>query len=264
MSIESGRGISPFAGLMKQAGLKPGGLSETGKGDRGFDALLQEVATAVQRQQDPLNSSAPLSKSEIETLLNRMQMEMNARLWLAVVNEKDGDSSSSSFMSSLLALSRVNLSEDIASGRDASQTSKFRQSHQKNAVFYSKSELEPIIAQAAETYQVDADLIRGVIKAESNFNVKAVSPKGAMGLMQLMPETARELGVRNAYNPEENIMAGTRYLKGLLTRYNGNVSLALAAYNWGMGNVEKYPNRLPAETRTYISRIMQLYRDAKV
>jgi len=70
-----------------------------------------------------------------------------------------------------------------------------------------------------------------------------------------MPETAKELGVEDSYDPVENIMAGTRYLKGLLDRYDGNVPLALAAYNWGMGNVERHPERLPRETQTYIARI---------
>jgi soluble lytic murein transglycosylase-like protein len=107
---------------------------------------------------------------------------------------------------------------------------------------------------------VDSSLIRSVIQAESGFDPDATSPKGAMGLMQLMPDTARGLGVTDAYAPEQNIMAGTRYLKYLLDRYNGDVPLALAAYNWGMGNVERGTGRYPEETREYISRIMKSYR----
>jgi soluble lytic murein transglycosylase-like protein len=122
---------------------------------------------------------------------------------------------------------------------------------------------EPIIRQASETYGVDAGLIRAVIRAESNFRNESTSPKGAMGLMQIMPATAKDLGIRDAYDAQENIMGGTRYLKGLLDRYRGDVPTALAAYNWGMGNVDRRPENLPRETRVYISRIQQFMDERK-
>ncbi len=125
-----------------------------------------------------------------------------------------------------------------------------------------KAELDEIIKHASDTYGVDPDLITSVIQAESDFDAGATSSRGAMGLMQLMPATAKELGVKNCYNPAENIMAGTRYLKSLLNRYDGNIDLTLAAYNWGMGNVERHPDRLPQETRTYIARVSRLLQDS--
>lgn len=118
--------------------------------------------------------------------------------------------------------------------------------------------LEPIIARASSRYGVDASLIKAVIKAESNFNPRAVSSAGARGLMQLMPGTARGLGVTDSFDPEQNVMAGTRFLRNLLDRYDGNLDAALAAYNWGPGNVDKHPTRLPSETRAYLARIKQL------
>ncbi|OPZ59581.1 MAG: Membrane-bound lytic murein transglycosylase F precursor [Deltaproteobacteria bacterium ADurb.Bin510] len=120
-------------------------------------------------------------------------------------------------------------------------------------------DVDGLIEKAAETHGVDKDLIRAVIRAESNFNPRATSPKGAMGLMQLMPATARGLGVSDAYDPEQNIMAGTRFLKSLLNRYDGDIGQALAAYNWGPGNVDRHPDRLPLETRNYIAKITADY-----
>ena len=138
---------------------------------------------------------------------------------------------------------------------EASFVSKVELDPQKGKEIKSPPELNDIIENASKNYEVDPELIRSVIKAESNFDANATSSKGAMGLMQLMPETAKDLGVKNCYNPIENIMAGTRYLKSLLNRYDGNVELTLAAYNWGMGNVEKHPDKLPKETREYIVRV---------
>jgi soluble lytic murein transglycosylase-like protein len=120
-----------------------------------------------------------------------------------------------------------------------------------------RAQFEPYVLQHAERYSVRPDLVRAVIQVESAFNPRARSPKGAMGLMQLMPATAIELGVRNPYDPSENIRGGTAYLRRLLDRYQGNEELALAAYNAGSGAVEKYGRVVPPyrETRDYVKRV---------
>jgi soluble lytic murein transglycosylase-like protein len=157
------------------------------------------------------------------------------------------------------------LSEKTQTGRDAleppaEQTSSMSSlSLPSSPLGNGKEWLEPIIAKASSRYGVETGLIKAVIKAESNFNPSAVSSAGARGLMQLMPGTARSLGVNDSFDPEQNVMAGTRFLRDLLDRYNGNMDSALAAYNWGPGNVDRKPEHMPRETRDYLTRVKQLY-----
>ena len=119
----------------------------------------------------------------------------------------------------------------------------------------------PLIQKASDKYKVDYSLVKAVIKAESNFNHKAVSPKGAQGLMQLMPKTASTLQVKDSFEPESNIEGGVKYLRYLMNVYNGHLPLALAAYNAGEKAVARYGGIPPyAETKGYVKRVLSLYK----
>ena len=116
---------------------------------------------------------------------------------------------------------------------------------------------DDLISEHSRTHRVRPDLVRAVMQVESGFNPYARSPKGAMGLMQLMPATAKQFGVKNAFNPVENVRAGVAYLRELLDRYQNNEELALAAYNAGPGAVDKHGQTVPPyrETRSYVTQI---------
>ena len=132
------------------------------------------------------------------------------------------------------------------------------------AMDVSKEPFGDLITAAARRYSVDADLITSVIAAESNFDPKAISRRNARGLMQLLPVTAASLGVKNIFDPQENIDAGTRYLRDLLQVYKNDLGLTLAAYNAGPDRVQRY-GRVPpfAETISYVRRVKQTYEQRK-
>src|SRR5215472_4985199 len=128
------------------------------------------------------------------------------------------------------------------------------------AVSIDRDGVEKLVREAAERHQVDPALVRAVIETESNWNPGAVSRKGALGLMQLIPTTAQRFGVDDLYSPQQNVDAGVRYLKTLLERYNGNLELALAAYNAGEGAVER-AHGVPRfrETLDYVQKVQSAY-----
>ncbi|NMA28166.1 MAG: lytic transglycosylase domain-containing protein [Burkholderiales bacterium] len=123
------------------------------------------------------------------------------------------------------------------------------------------AQFDGFIREASQKWNVDESLIRAVIKQESGFDPRATSWCGAQGLMQLMPETAAGLGVKDSYDPQQNIMGGTRYLRSLLDRFDGNISKALAGYNAGPGAVEKHGGIPPyQETQHYVANVLEFYR----
>jgi soluble lytic murein transglycosylase-like protein len=135
-----------------------------------------------------------------------------------------------------------------------------RDGAQSPASVSSSADYDEVIRMTSDRHSIDADLVRAVIKAESDFNSNARSRKGAMGLMQLMPDTARLYNVLNAFDPVDNIEGGVRHLRMLLERYQGDLTLSLAAYNAGSGAVEKHGGIPPfVETREYVRRVLRFY-----
>jgi soluble lytic murein transglycosylase-like protein len=135
---------------------------------------------------------------------------------------------------------------------------------EKRVIFQLKGDIalyDDLIARTSERYRVDSALVKAIIKAESNFNHRAVSPVGARGLMQLMPSTAASLQVKDSFHPENNVDGGVRYLRYLMNLFNGNLPLVLAAYNAGENAVIRHNNRIPPypETQTYVKRVLNYF-----
>ena len=130
---------------------------------------------------------------------------------------------------------------------------------------YTPDKYDELISVASKQYGVDSRLVKAIIKAESDFNPKAVSKKGAMGLMQIMPQNFQRLDIEDPFDPRENIMGGTRYFRYLYDRFDGKLALSLAAYNAGPTTVENYNKTIPPyrETEQYVQRVLKYYRNYK-
>lgn len=158
-------------------------------------------------------------------------------------------------MSKISGVSNIIKSADYETGnRKVNRTGKESFSTYLNE----NKSLDEIFERASKKYNVPVSLLKAIGKAESDFNPNAVSKAGAQGIMQLMPGTAKDLGVTDSFDPEQNIMGGSKYIADLLKRYNGDTKLALAAYNAGMGNVKKYGGIPPfKETQNYVVKVMK-------
>ncbi len=243
------------------------------KNDGSFNDLLTNKIESITKQDDLSYAAIPLDRKRLLQLIENIQTQMNNHLYEALY-ESDEDETFNGFQLDWMNLPGPDATQieqivpKIQHGSAKEKRTKIRagidqivnfpkiqHDSPKEKITKTRAGIDQIVDRASKKYNVNSDLIKAVVRAESDFDVKCTSSKGAMGLMQLMPGTAKELGVKNPYDPEENIMAGTRYLKSLIDRYDGNIPLSLAAYNWGMGNVERHPDWLPKETRTYIARI---------
>ena len=252
-------GFCPTANVQKKGGGEQGSFVEFLEKVSGNSPELQATR--------PEDSQSGSGAQDALALCQRMALQMNESL-LRILSDTEGDTlGDNPMMDDPMALFAKGSKEEafLSTIRQHSSKMPLTQSQAPEPIAKETPErinplpgvhaIDSIIQQAATAYGVDTQLIKGVIQAESDFDPNAISPKGAAGLMQLMPNTAKELGVTDPFNPTENIMGGTRYLKQLLDRYDGSVPLALAAYNWGMGNMDSRRSQMPAETKNYVAKI---------
>lgn len=206
-------------------------------------------------------TAAPCSAADSAVLRNGFSIRFERRLDMGLVTRLYVSADESSFVD--IPTAEIDHIENAPD--DAAPTANKQSSQSKNQSPERPVDLDELVASASGAYRLDPDLVNSVIRAESGFNVHAVSPKGAQGLMQLMPQTASLLGVQNAFDPRANVAGGTRYLRELLERYNFDLIKALAAYNAGPQRVEQYGGVPPYyETKAYVARIVRDFNKKKL
>ncbi|CCF14193.1 transglycosylase SLT domain protein [Brevibacillus laterosporus GI-9] len=222
-------------------------LASTGQYTSSDVTQVAQLQGLLDNQTNP-DGQDPLFSDVFENELQKYQHVISKEQVLA---ELDGTNQQQNSWNSSLTYSSPSL--DLTSNKDESMT-------------WGRQQIVDKIEQVSKRFGVNSSLVREVVRAESNFNPTATSHAGAKGLMQLMDDTARSVGVRNSYDPDQNLMGGTKYLGKLLDRYDGNVKVALAAYNAGSGRVrragietdedfDRLADNLPQETQRYVAKI---------
>jgi hypothetical protein len=209
-------------------------------------------------------TALPCSAADAAVLRNGFSIRHERRQVIGTITRLYIDGDDSSFVD--VPTAEIDHFEALPaepSPRGAANNSAHSQSPSEN--FPPSTDLNEVVRTASGAYHLDPDLVSSVIRAESGFNVRAVSPKGAQGLMQLMPQTASELGVQNVFDPQANVEGGARYLRELLERYDFDLIKALAAYNAGPQRVEQYGGVPPYhETKAYVARIVRDFNKKKL
>lgn len=204
------------------------------------------------QQKNSIDSIYPPSSNNVQSFEKVLSNTTAANFGSLLLNKNSLDVNGKIYNNELL--SNLSMSQALQNLEPENETSSI------NSTYASKSQLISMINQVAQKHGVDEKLVQALIKQESGFNPNAKSKVGAIGLMQLMPSTAKAMGVKNPYNAAQNVEGGVKYLKSMLNKYNGNIILALAAYNAGPGAVDKYSGVPPyKETENYVKNILANY-----
>jgi len=204
---------------------------------------------------DSVNSLKNIENSQ-KNIIAIMRME-HIQLLQGLFSEEDG-SDSSNYFTGILSSHRLN-QLTVQRSQIIDKYYSAKPTPQLQSIEQQPKQIGQMIDHVAEKISLAPELIHSVVATESAYNPTAVSHAGAQGLMQLMPETAQELGVQDSFDPLQNLLGGSRYLKQLLEKYDGDLDHALAAYNWGQGNVDRYGlENMPEETRNYLTKIKTL------
>ena len=222
---------------------------QSGQGSSAGQAQFTQLLDSVLEQAEQLNQLT--AQAQLRSMLESARLQLFQGLFDTQERQADDD-----------LFGGLQISPTVVRPHSAQEHAVRRYAEQQPLAAEMPCEqlsIEQMIDHVAAEVSLAPELIHSVVAAESAYQPQAVSPAGAEGLMQLMPETARELGVEDSFDPQQNLRGGSRYLKQLLDKYDGDLDRALAAYNWGQGNVDrKGLEQMPVETRDYLARVKDL------
>lgn len=227
-----------------------------------------DTQQTTQLKQTAKNTAQPADSTSVSAFrdyLEQAERTVSAMAIDALISAGNAGTVSSDTVKQILGVQAQSsdTSTEASAVSSTNETTGTEQTSSSSDKLSAPEDLNAYFEEAAQKYNVDVNLLKAIAKQESNFNPSAKSSAGAMGVMQLMPSTAKSLGITDAYNAHDNIMGGAQVIAQNLKKYNGDVSLALAAYNAGSGNVDKYGGIPPfKETQNYVKKVLSYYQNA--